>query len=182
MFWMYAIVVFLYGIVETLNANWATLYLTSQRGVSAQAASWALTAFWVLATVGRLLFAALSSRISMPSVYAGLPFLSTVAFQVVSRANTALAGVVAFGLAGLACSAFLPLSISFAGNAFPGLAAVMSGELITFYQLGYGAAAFGRRRQMTFSGAAPSPGRPLETKTAYPVPGRDQLRTAFRGR
>jgi MFS transporter, FHS family, glucose/mannose:H+ symporter len=52
-------------------------------------------------------------------------------------------GIVAFGLAGLACSAFLPLSISFGGNEFPRLSAMMAGELIAFYQLGYGVAAFG---------------------------------------
>ncbi len=46
-------------------------------------------------------------------------------------------------MAGLACSAFLPLSISFGGDEFPRLAAVMAGELIAFYQLGYGVAAFG---------------------------------------
>ena len=49
----------------------------------------------------------------------------------------------AFGLVGLACSAFLPLSISFGGEEFPHLAAVVSGELIAFYQVGYGVAAFG---------------------------------------
>jgi len=35
-FWLYAAIVFLYGIVEALNGNWAALYLTTQRGVSAQ--------------------------------------------------------------------------------------------------------------------------------------------------
>jgi hypothetical protein len=43
----------------------------------------------------------------------------------------------------LACSGFLPLSISFAGSEFPRLSAVMAGGLIAFYQLGYGVAAFG---------------------------------------
>jgi hypothetical protein len=43
----------------------------------------------------------------------------------------------------LACSAFLPLSISFGGKEFPHLSAVMAGGLIAFYQLGYGVAAFG---------------------------------------
>jgi Na+/H+-dicarboxylate symporter len=51
--------------------------------------------------------------------------------------------VLAFGLAGLACSAFFPLSISFGGGEFPRLTALVSGELIAFYQVGYGIAAFG---------------------------------------
>ena len=49
----------------------------------------------------------------------------------------------AYLLAGLACSAFLPLSISLGGTEFPRLSAVIAGELIAFYQLGYGVAAFG---------------------------------------
>ena len=48
-----------------------------------------------------------------------------------------------FAPAGLACSAFFPLSISFGGEEFPRLTAVISGELIAFYQVGYGIAAFG---------------------------------------
>jgi hypothetical protein len=46
-------------------------------------------------------------------------------------------------MAALACSAFLPLSISFGGNEFPQLPAIMAGELIAFYQLGHGVVAFG---------------------------------------
>jgi hypothetical protein len=37
----------------------------------------------------------------------------------------------------------LPLSISLGGTEFPRLSAVLAGELIAFYQLGYGVAAFG---------------------------------------
>ena len=52
-------------------------------------------------------------------------------------------GILAFAAAGLACSAFLPLTISFGGEEFPTRAATISGELIAFYQIGYGVAAFG---------------------------------------
>jgi fucose permease len=41
-FWLYAAAVFVYGIMETLNGNWAMLYLSSERSVSAQGASFAL--------------------------------------------------------------------------------------------------------------------------------------------
>jgi len=142
-FWLYAAAVFLYGVVETLNGNWAPLYLTTQRGVSAQGASLALTSFWAMVTIGRILFAYLSARVPVRWIYAGLPVLLIVAFQAVSHASGRTMGIFSFGFAGLACSAFFPLSISFAGEEFPRLASVMSGELIAFYQLGYGVAAFG---------------------------------------
>jgi len=141
--WLYAIAVFLYGIVETLNGNWAVLYLSAERGASARAASFALTAFWVMVTLGRVLIASISRYVRARWIYVALPILLVAVFQLAARVQDASAGILAFGLAGLACSAFLPLSISFGGSEFPQLSAVMAGELIAFYQLGCGVAAFG---------------------------------------
>jgi fucose permease len=141
-FWLYASAVFLYGILETLNGNWATLYLSGERGVSPREASMALAAFWAMVTVGRVLVAAMSVRVSARTIYVALPPLLLVTFQLASRVEGELGGILAFGMAGLACSAFLPLSISFGGNEFPRLSATMAGGMIAFYQLGYGVAAF----------------------------------------
>ena len=142
-FWLYAAAVFVYGIVETLNGNWAMLYLSSERGVSTQGASFALAAFWVMVTVGRVLIALISQVVPARWIYVALPALSLVVFQLASQVQSEAGGIIVFGLAGLACSGFLPLSISFAGGEFPRLSAVMAGGLIAFYQLGYGVAAFG---------------------------------------
>ena len=151
-FWLYAAAVLLYGIAETLNGNWSGQYLTGERGVSAQGASYALTAFWAMVTIGRVLFAALSSKIEARWIYAGLPILLIAAFQVVSRADSQTSGIVAFGLIGLGCSAFFPLCISLSGQEFPRLAAAMSGGMVAFYQAGYGVAAFGVGPLRTFTG------------------------------
>jgi fucose permease len=142
-FWLYAAAVFVYGIVETLNGNWAMLYLSSERGVSTQGASFALAAFWVMVTVGRVLIALISQLVPARWIYVALPALSLVVFQLAAQVQSEAGGIIVFGLAGLACSGFLPLSISFAGGEFPRLSAVMAGGLIAFYQLGYGVAAFG---------------------------------------
>jgi MFS transporter, FHS family, glucose/mannose:H+ symporter len=142
-FWLYAFAVFLYGILETLNGNWATLYLSTERSVTPQGASMALAAFWTMVTVGRVLVAALSVRVSARSIYLALPVLLLLSFQLAARVQEEMGGILAFAMAGLACSAFLPLSISFSGREFPRLSAVMAGGLIAFYQLGYGVAAFG---------------------------------------
>jgi predicted MFS family arabinose efflux permease len=135
--------VLLYGIAETLNGNWSGPYLTSGRGVSAGGASFALAAFWGMVTIGRILFAALSTRTTVRWIYVGLPVLLIVAFQAILRVRGETGGIVAFGLAGLGCSAFFPLCISLSGQEFPRFAAAMSGELVAFYQAGYGVAAFG---------------------------------------
>jgi MFS transporter, FHS family, glucose/mannose:H+ symporter len=142
-FWLYAASVFVYGFVETLNGCWAVLYLGGERGLSAQGASFALTAFWAMVTVGRLLIAAVSHIVPARWIYVGLPLALAIAFQLAAHVEGEAGGIIVFGLAGLACSGFLPLSISFGGGEFPRLAAVMSGGLIAFYQLGYGVAAFG---------------------------------------
>jgi MFS transporter, FHS family, glucose/mannose:H+ symporter len=142
-FWLYAAAVFIYGILETLNGNWATLYLSGELGVSARGASMALAAFWAMVTFGRVLVAAIAARVPARSTYVALPLLLVITFQLASHVRGETGGILAFAMAGLACSAFLPLSISFGGNEFPRLSAVMAGELIAFYQLGYGVAAFG---------------------------------------
>jgi hypothetical protein len=51
--------------------------------------------------------------------------------------------VLAFGLAGLGCSALLPLTISFGEEEFAALSAIVAGGIIAAYQAGYGLAAFG---------------------------------------
>ena len=52
-------------------------------------------------------------------------------------------GIVAFGLAGLGCSALLPLTIGFGQEELAGISAAVAGGVIAFYQVGYGLAAFG---------------------------------------
>ena len=151
-FWLYAAAVLLYGIVETLNGNWSGPYLTGERGVSAQGASFALTAFWAMVTIGRILFAAVSSKRTVRWIYIGLPVLLILAFQVISHAAGEASAIVAFGFAGLGCSAFFPLCISLSGQEFPRFAAVMSGEIVAFYQAGYGVAAFGVGPLRDFAG------------------------------
>ena len=54
-----------------------------------------------------------------------------------------MAGIAVFALAGLGCSALLPLTISFGEGDLTAMAAAMAGGVIAFYQLGYGIAAFG---------------------------------------
>lgn len=142
-FWVYAALVLLYGIVESLSGNWATLYLTNQRQVSAENASFALTAFWIMLTLGRIGFAMLARRLPVTVALVALPLLLAVAFQIVAQVQAAGAGIAAFALVGLACSAILPLALSFAGKELPGDPAATLGALIAFYQIGYGMAAFG---------------------------------------
>jgi MFS family permease len=144
-FWIFAAFALLYGIVETMNGNWATLYMTKTLGASTTAGSVALAAFWGMVTVGRLFFAFIEEWIPERRTYVLLPFVIALAFELLSRVQpgSVTQGILAFGLAGLGCSALLPLTISFGQTELTAIAASVSGYIIAFYQMGYGLAAFG---------------------------------------
>jgi MFS family permease len=143
-FWIYAAFAVLYGICETLNGNWAQLDM-ADLGASTTGASVALTAFWAMVTVGRVLFAAIQRWLPSRVTYHALPFALAGAFVLIAALpdDEPALGVLAFGLAGLGCSALLPLTISFGQEEFTAIAAAAAGGVIAFYQLGYGIAAFG---------------------------------------
>jgi hypothetical protein len=142
-FRLYLAAALLYGIVEALNGNWATLYLSQERHIPSWEASFALTAFWGMVTAGRVSFALLGRWLPARWAYLGLPIALALVFQAIAHSNGAVTGIAGFAAAGLACSPLLPLSISMGGQEFPSRAATLSGELIAFYQVGYGLAAFG---------------------------------------
>jgi MFS family permease len=144
-FWVYAGFAVLYGICETVNGNWSQLDMTSELGASTTEAALALTAFRGMVTVGRVGFAAIQRTMPAKTTYHALPFLlagTFVLIAVLPQDEPAL-GILAFGLAGLGCSALLPLTISFGQEELTALAAAAAGGVIAFYQLGYGIAAFG---------------------------------------
>jgi predicted MFS family arabinose efflux permease len=143
-FWLFAAFGVMYGFCETMNGNWSQLDLTSLK-VSATVASLALTVFWAMVTVGRLLFAVVQRWFPSRLAYHLLPFVLAGAFVLISvlPSRAPVAGVLAFALAGFGCSALLPLTISFGQERLASMSAAMAGLVIAFYQVGYGIAAFG---------------------------------------
>jgi fucose permease len=144
-FWVFAAFALLYGVCETMNGNWATLYMSQSLGATSATASFALMAFWGMATVGRVLFAAIAKRFPPNRTYRLLPFVIALGFVVIAYlpAGSSFLGILAFGLTGLGCSALLPLTISFGQEDMKTIAASVAGGVIAFYQMGYGIAAFG---------------------------------------
>jgi predicted MFS family arabinose efflux permease len=86
---------------------------------------------------------AASGWVPVRGIYIGSPVLILLAFVSIPRVEGAVASIACFGLAGLACAAFLPLSISFAQKSCAPMVAFVSGAMIAAYQLGYGIGAFG---------------------------------------
>jgi MFS family permease len=145
LFWVFAAFAVLYGICETMNGNWSQLDMTKNLHASATQASLALTAFWGMATVGRVLFAVVQRRFPPHRTYRVLPFGLAAVFVVIAAlpSGSPAAGVLAFALAGFGCSALLPLTISFGEEQLLAMGASVAGGVIAFYQVGYGIAAFG---------------------------------------
>jgi len=143
-FWLFGAFAVLYGFCETMNGNWSQLDITSL-GVKASTAALALTAFWAMVTIGRVLFAAVGRWLPSRVAYHGLPFLLAGAFVVIAvlPRDAPAASVGAFALAGLGCSALLPLTISIGQEKLAGYQVLVAGGVIACYQAGYGIAAFG---------------------------------------
>jgi MFS family permease len=145
LFWVFAAFAVLYGFCETMNGNWSQLDMTKDLHATATQASLALTAFWGMVTVGRVLFAMIERRFPPNRTYHVLPFLLAIMFVIIAALPSGVpaAGILSFALAGFGCSALLPLTISFAGEQLLTMGASVAGAVIAFYQMGYGIAAFG---------------------------------------
>lgn len=143
-FWMFAGFAVLYGFCETMNGNWSQLDLTSLK-VSTTIASLTLTVFWAMVTFGRVLFAVIQRWFPSRLAYHMLPFVLAGAFLLIAALpdNAPGQGILVFALAGLGCSALLPLTISFGQQKLTAMSGGAAGGVIAFYQIGYGIAAFG---------------------------------------
>jgi MFS family permease len=144
-FWVFGAFILLYGICETMNGNWATIYMTQHLGATIGAASAALAVFWGTVAGGRVLFAVVERWIPERRTYQVLPLVVAIALLAAALIpkNSSSLGILTFGLAGLGCSALLPLTISSAQRELTAISASVAGGLITLYQIGYGIAAFG---------------------------------------
>jgi len=142
---LFVCVATLYGLSETLNGNWAVLLMSNHLDSPAKVSSLALTLFWTFVTLGRLLFSRFPMWFPPRLLLPGLPTFLAVIFVGISRLGpgNSYVGLALFAMAGLGCSALLPLIISYGQKQLCQLGSSASGVLIAFYQLGYGLAAFG---------------------------------------
>ena len=137
-----------------MNGNWSQLDMTTELGASTTSASLALTTFWAMVTIGRVLFAVDPALVPDP------PHLPPAPVRPRRRASWSSRSLPSgqhgrrhrwrSGWPVSGCSALLPLTISFAQADLVAMSAATAGLVIAAYQLGYGIAAFG---------AGPAPGR-----------------------
>lgn len=135
-------VVLLYAIVEGTFANWAPIFLQDERGVAPATAVVSISMFWGGILVGRVLFALLVLRLGARRTWLGLPLAMALVLFLLPVAEGAWSGLALFAAAGVACSAFLPLTLAFATKRFSGRESAVASVLIASLAVGIGMGSF----------------------------------------
>jgi len=141
-FWLFVATAVIYALAEGTFANWVVIYLQDGKGLPSMVAALALSVFWGAIVVGRLLISVLVLRVPARLVWLTLPVLMIVAFLLLPYADGEVRGIGLFALAGLACSAFFPLTIGVAAERFPADSAWVSSMLVGAIMAGVGIGAF----------------------------------------
>ena len=105
-------------------------------------ATGALSAFWAALVAGRLLVSGVLLRVSPLAPWSVLPLVILCAFLFIPTIMTPSAAIFGFGLAGLGCSAFFPLTVATASDRFSGAVAFVSSMLTAALMFGSGTASF----------------------------------------
>jgi fucose permease len=137
-FWLFTVIAVLYAFAEGTFGNWAVLYLQDVKHLPETVAASALSVFWAAMVGGRLLTSVLVLKLAPRYIWLSLPGLMIVAFLLLPYADTPARGIAGFALAGLACSAFFPLSIGLASRRFARHVPWVSSMLIAALMVGVG--------------------------------------------
>jgi fucose permease len=141
-FWILAAIAVVYALAEGSFSNWAVVYLQEGKHLSATTASLGLSTFWGALVLGRLLISILVLKLPANLIWRSLPLLMAVAFALLPGADSPTAGIIAFALAGLGCSAFFPLTVSLATARFPQHLPWVSAMMIAALMCGTGLGSF----------------------------------------
>jgi len=141
-FWVFAAIAVLYAFAEGTFSNWAVIYLREAKALPTGVAALALSVFWGAMVAGRLLVSVAVAWVAPLTIWLSLPALMIAAFLLLPAANTLALGLGLFALAGLACSAFFPLTITLASTRFPEHVAWVSSMLIAALMVGVGLGSF----------------------------------------
>jgi len=136
--WIFAVIALLYGISESTFGNWSPIFLHEERGLSLAEAGLALSVFWGMVTAGRVGLSVIALWMKTEVLYVISPVLIVAAFLTVPSLDGTLPNILGLALAGLACSYFFPLSISFASTEAPESASATSGLMISSIMAGTG--------------------------------------------
>ena len=141
-FWLLLSIAVVYAFAEGTFSSWAVIFVRESRGLSPMTATGALSGFWAALVAGRLLVSGVLLRVSPLAPWSVLPLVILCAFLFIPTITTPSAAIFGFGLAGLGCSAFFPLTVATASDRFSGAVAFVSSMLTAALMFGSGTASF----------------------------------------
>lgn len=179
--WLFAVIVFLDGVLEATFGNWSAIYLDEEAGLSMRQATLCLSLFWAIVTLGRVMFAATVLRLEPRVVFVVGPLF--VAFSLLLLPELASeSAYVGIALAALGLSFFFPYAVSLATAAQPERAPAISGLMVAaiMFGIGYGAVSVGLLRDAIglpalFRGSTGYSRVMAALATMAPLPGPSQL-------
>lgn len=137
-FWVCALAAMLYSVAEGTFSNWATVFLTEERGLAARDAALALTCFWGSITAGRLLATLVSLRVNPITFLLLLPCAMAASFLVLPHVASSTGALGGFALAGLSCSAFFPMLVAHTASRTPRAISWIASMLTASMMVGVG--------------------------------------------
>jgi len=140
--WVFVAIAFLYGLAECTFGNWGVVFLTEDRRLGAAMAGAGAAAFWAALSVGRVAVATLLLRLPPSPVLPALAALMVLGCLLVPLAGSPESAVGLFALAGVGCSAVLPLTLALGGRRFPDHRAWVAGALFSALVAGLGVGSF----------------------------------------
>ncbi len=141
--WSFIAIALLYGICETTFGNWGPIFLHQGKHLMPASADFALSLFWGIITLGRIATVFLSFVVPARYLYCSMPPIILIGLILLYPFVSESWLFLSFAIAGLGCSAMLPLSIGFAQERFTSIAPLISGVMIGTYMLGFGLASQG---------------------------------------
>ena len=140
--WCFLLVIFLYSLIETSIAYWTSDYLHFERQLSLKRSSEALSIFWAMVTIGRLLASLLTLKLNGWYLYLLSPLLVFISLVLLISAEATSLPLV-YVCIGLSCSYFFPLSVSLIGQSFPAWQEKLYSLAVTALIIGIGVGNFG---------------------------------------
>lgn len=138
----FVLIAVLYAFAEGTFSSWAVIYLQEDRALPAAVATAALSVFWAALAAGRLLVAAAVLRMPPHRVWLVLPLMMIAVLLALPQVRGSAGALIAYAMAGLACSAFFPLTISHAVQRLPSDTAWVSSVLAAALMTGVGLGTF----------------------------------------
>ncbi|MBC7945397.1 MAG: MFS transporter [Burkholderiales bacterium] len=141
-FWLFMTIAVLYAFAEGTFSSWVAIYLQQTKQLPETTAAAALSAFWGALVAGRLLVSVIVVRVAAERVWQTLPVIMILAFLLLPYVDSPASSIALFALAGLACSAFFPLTMALVSRQFDQHVAWVSAMLTAALMLGVGLGAF----------------------------------------